>query len=485
MKQNPHQVRSRGQLHVIGSNPHLSLHKLSKKYGEIMQLKFGSLPVVVASSPNMAKEFLRTYDHIWASGPATAASKLTCYNSSNMVWAPYGQYWRQARRMFANELLSSRQLESYKYIRVEERKIFMSLLYSLVGKPVVLKEHFLQYTLINISKMALGEKNFKEYNSKVLSVTNLDELREALEEWFFLNGVFNIGDWIPWLDFLDLQGYVKKMKAFGKKIDKFNNYVVNDHRAKKESAGKNFVPQDIVDELLQLADDHDREVKLTNDNVKALMQDVLAGGTDTSAMTLEWAMSELLKQPHLLEKATEELDRVIGRLRWVDENDCTHLPFLDAIVKETFRLHPPATLLAPHLSMEDCNVSGYHIPKGTTLIVNVWSIGRDPRYWDNPDEFCPERFLGKDIDERGQNFELLPFGTGRRQCPGFRFGMKLIRSTLANFIHGFSWKLPDNMKPDDVDMEEEYGLTTHRKTPIVAVMVPRLPAHMYQVIKPE
>ncbi|KAH7833193.1 hypothetical protein Vadar_003946 [Vaccinium darrowii] len=204
-----------------------------------------------------------------------------------------------------------------------------------------------------------------------------------------------------------------------------------------------------------------------------------AGGTDTSEMTVEWAISDLLKQPQHFQKAREELDRVIGRDRWVEEDDIPNLPYIGAIPKEVMRLHPAATLLALHLSIEDCKVASYDIPKGTTVLVNVWTIGRHPRYWEEPERFRPERFLGKNIDMKGHHFELLPFGSGWRMCPAYRLGLKLIHSTLANLVQRFNWKLPDNVKPDNVDMEEEYGLTTHRKIPIVAVIEPQLSAHLY------
>ncbi|KAI7989654.1 Trimethyltridecatetraene synthase [Camellia lanceoleosa] len=180
---------------------------LSKKYGEIMQLKFGSFSVVVASSPKMAKQFLKTHGKTFASRPATAAGKYTSYNYCDMTWAPYGPHWRQARKIYLNELFSPKQLDTYEYIRVEELHALISRLYALSGKEVAVREHLARFMLTNVSRMALGDKYFRE--SKSDSSVKLDELREMVDEWFWLNGVFNIGDWIPWLSFLDLQGYVK------------------------------------------------------------------------------------------------------------------------------------------------------------------------------------------------------------------------------------------------------------------------------------
>ncbi|XP_050254418.1 trimethyltridecatetraene synthase-like [Quercus robur] len=466
-----------GNLDLIGPLPHQSLHKLSQKYGPIMQLKFGSFPVVVASSAEVAKQFLKTHDHVFASRPQTAAGKHTTYNYLNITWAPYGAYWRQGRKIYLSELFSSKRLVSYECIRVEERRVFMSRLCSMSGKPILLKVHLSRLTLSIISRIVLGKKYFSESKDET-SIVTLEEFQEILDELFLLNGVLNIGDWIPWIDFLDLQGYIKRMKALKKKLDRFHDHVFDEHKARREGE-KDFVPKDMVDLLLQMADDPNLDVKLTYESVKGFTQDLIAGGTDTSATTVEWAMSELLKQPHLIKKATEELDRVIGRDRWVEERDIPQLPYINAIMKETMRKHPVAVLLAPHLALEDCNIAGYEIRKGTRIFINTWSIGRNPSIWDAPEEFCPERFLGKDIDVKGQNFELLPFGSGRRMCPGYSLGLKMISSSLANLLHGFNWKLPDNMKVEDLGMDEVYGLATPRKFPLIAVVEPRLPLNLY------
>lgn len=211
------------------------------------------------------------------------------------------------------------------------------------------------------------------------------------------------------------------------------------------------------------------------------VQDLLTGGTESSAVTVEWAIAELLKKPEIFKTATEELDQVIGRDRWVEENDMLNLPYIRAIAKETMRLHPVAPLLAPRKAIEDCKVDGYDIPKDTCVMVNVRTIGRDPQLWDKPEEFCPERFIGKEMDVKGNNLELLPFGAGRRMCPGYSLGQKIIESSLANLLHGFNWKLPDKMKEEDLEMEEIYGLTTPKKDPLVTIANPRLPLEMYSL----
>ncbi|KAL2234830.1 UNVERIFIED_CONTAM: Trimethyltridecatetraene synthase [Sesamum indicum] len=467
-----------GNLNLIGPLPHRSLHQLSQKYGPLLHLQFGSFPVVVGSSVEMAKVFLKTMDVTFASRPKTAAGKYTTYNYSDITWSPYGPYWRQARKMCLMELFSAKRLESYEYIRVEEMNSLLKNLFKSSGQSVLLKDYLSTVSLNVISRMVLGKRYLDKDNEN--AVVSPEEFKKMLDELFLLNGVINVGDLIPWISFLDLQGYVKRMKIVSKKFDRFLEHVLDEHEERRRRV-EGYVSRDMVDVLLELAEDPTLEVKLERHGVKAFTQDLLAGGTESSAVTVEWAIAELLKKPEIFKKATEELNRVIGQNKWVQEKDIPNLPYIEAIVKETMRLHPVAPLLVPRFSREDCKVAGYDIKKGTQVLVNVWTIGRDPSLWENPTEFCPERFIGKAIDVKGQDFELLPFGSGRRMCPGYNLGLKVIQSSLANLLHGFNWELPDHMRPEDLNMEEIFGLSTPRKIPLVAVVKPRLPYEVYNL----
>lgn len=208
---------------------------------------------------------------------------------------------------------------------------------------------------------------------------------------------------------------------------------------------------------------------------------MIVGGTETSALTTEWTFSELLKKPEIFKRATEELDRVIGKEQWVEEKDIVNLPYIEAIAKEGMRLHPVAPMLVPRQTLEDTTINGYDIPKGTRVYVNIWSIGRDPTIWENPNEFCPERFIGSTVDIKGHDFELLPFGSGRRMCPGYPLAIKVIQMSLANLIHGFNWKLPGDMKKEELCMDESLGASAPRKIPLLVVAEPRLPSHVYSL----
>ncbi|XP_009388239.2 trimethyltridecatetraene synthase-like [Musa acuminata AAA Group] len=471
-----------GNLNLIGPLPYRSLAAISQKHGPLMHLRFGSFPVVVGSSVDMAKFFLKTHDLSFVSRPKTVAGKYTANNYSNINWSPYGPYWRQARRIFIMELFTPKRLDSYQYIRVEEVRGLLRDLFRSTETPIVLKDRIFTVNLNIISRIVLGRKYTQEQSvssGAPAAIVPQEEFKEMMEELMLLNGVINVGDLIPWLNFLDLQGYVKRMKMVGKRFDRFLEHVLDEHNERRRREGKAFVPRDLVDVLLELADDHGLEVKLERHCLKAFILDMFAGSTDTVTVTIEWAVSEILKRPETFDKATEELDRVIGRGRWVEEEDVHRLPYIEAIVKETMRIHPVAPLLVPRLSREHTTVDGYDIPAGTGVLVNVWAIGRDPAVWDAPEEFRPERFVGSPIDVKGHHFELLPFGAGRRMCPGNSLGLKMVHLSLANLLHGFKWRLPPGMTAEELNMDEIFGLTTPRKVRLQAVVEPKLPAHLY------
>lgn len=258
-----------GNLNLIGPLPHQSIHALSQKYGPIMQLRFGSFPVVVGSSIDMAKAFLKTHDLTFAGRPKTSAGKYTTYNYSNITWSQYGPYWRQARKMCLMEVFSAKRLDSYEYIRKEEMKSLLRGLYKSSNTNIKLKEHLSDVSLNVISRMALGKKYTDEKDEN--AIVSPEEFKRMLDELFFLSGVLNIGDSIPWLDFLDLQGYIKRMKALSKKFDRFLEHVLDEHNERRKGV-KDYVAKDMVDVLLQLADDPNLEVKLGRHGVKAFTQ---------------------------------------------------------------------------------------------------------------------------------------------------------------------------------------------------------------------
>ncbi|CAM0905373.1 unnamed protein product [Alopecurus aequalis] len=470
--------------------PHRALAAVAARHGPLMHLRLGSYDVVVASSAETARLVLKTHDLAFADRPATAAGEHAAYGYRGIVHTPYGAYWRMARRLCATELFSARRVGSYEHIRAQELRALVRGLFQCAGRAVPVREHLADATLRNVLRMAVGEKWSGCYGS-----ADGEAFRRTLDEAFVVTGaVSNVGEWVPWLGWLDVQGCVRSMKRLSKVYDQFLERILNEHdkerRRRREVAAATrdaAAAIDLVDVLLQLADDENEmsrtsssEARLTRNGVKAFVQDIIAGGTESSAVTMEWAMSELLRRPDAAAAATDELDRVVGRGRWVEENDLAHLPYIDAVVKETMRLHPVGPLLVPHMAREHTVVAGYDVPAGARVLVNVWAIARDPVSWpDRPDEFLPERLSGSAVDVRGQHFELLPFGAGRRMCPAYGLAMKVVSAGLANLLHGFAWRLPDGVSPEDVSMEELVGLSTRRKVPLIAIPEPRLPVHLY------
>ncbi|PAN21465.1 hypothetical protein PAHAL_3G468600 [Panicum hallii] len=467
--------------------PHRVLAKLAARYGPLLHLRLGSFHVVVASSADTARLVLKTHDLAFADRPPAAWGAIIAYNYKGIVQTPYGPYWRMARKLCATELFSAQLVDKFEPVRAEETRGLTRGLFERAGTAVQVKELLMSFTMRNILRMALGEKWSSYYCS-----AEGEGFRRSLEEAFAVSGaVSNVGEWVPWLAWLDVQGLVRRMKRVHVVFDRFNEQILDEHQEDRRRAGAGgFAARDLVDVLLRLAEEGQEEpteTRLTRAGVKAIVQDILTGGTETAAVTMEWAMVELLHRPDAMAAATSELERVVGRGRWVTESDLPELPYVDAVVKETMRLHPVGPLLIPHQAREDAVVGGYDVPAGARVLVNAWAVGRDPASWpDAPGAFRPERFLAggsaEGVDARGAHFQLLPFGSGRRMCPAHNLAMREMAATLANLVQGFAWRLPDGVAPEDMSLEESFGLSVSPKEPLVAIAEPRLPAHLYTTV---
>jgi len=378
------------------------------------------------------------------------------------------------RKICVSELLSSKSLESFRFQREEEVSVMIRSLLekcARVSNPVVVDvSNTISVVAVDIiCRMTFGRKysHDEAYDNR--------GFEDMIKEFGFLLGAFDIGDFIPYLEWMDLQGLGRRQREISKKADAFYEKLIEDHLAQKDLR----VTRDFVDVLLELSQLNGAEVNMRRENIKAILIDMLHAGSDAPYTALEWAMSELLRSPLVMKKAQQELEKVVGLNRKVREADLPHLSYLQSVVKETLRLYPSAPLMAPHESMESCNVSAYEIPAKTRVIINAWAIGRDPTSWENPDEFKPERFMqgpSSSVDVRGQDFQLIPFGSGRRGCPGMQLGMVIVEFVLAQLLHCFHWRLPDGIQGSDLDMNENFGLAIPRAVPLLAVPTPRLSA---------
>ncbi|KAJ4834328.1 hypothetical protein Tsubulata_014231 [Turnera subulata] len=312
-------------------------------------------------------------------------------------------------------------------------------------------------------RMVFGKKYMdKEFDERGFKAVIHDGMR--------ITASFNLGDYIRPIAPLDLQGLRKRLKAISKVFDDFFEKIIDEH---VQSQDKNKV-KDFVDVMLEFVGSEEAECKIGRDNIKAIILDMLMGSMDTSATSIEWGLSEVIKHPGVMRKVQKELVEKVGLDRVVEESDLERLEYLDMVIKETLRLHHVAPLLVPHESTEDCTILGFLIPRKTRVIINAWAIGRDPSAWTEPDKFFPERFMGVDIDLRGHDFQLIPFGSGRRGCPGLQLGLTVVRLVLAQLLHCFDWQLPNDMLPSQLDMTEEFSLVTPRATPLLAIPTYRL-----------
>lgn len=372
------------------------------------------------------------------------------------------------KKLVMSELLNGRTLDLLLPVRQDEINRFMNLLSqnAKLGKPVHLKGELFKLTNNVISRMIMSERCLEDENEA-------GDMKKLVSEITEISGKFNLADYIWFCKNLDLQGYVRRLKEIHPRFDNLIERIISEHEEERRIRKEKDEVKDLLDILLKILDDDSMEMKLTRDNIKAFILNLFVAGSDSSALAIEWGLAELINHPRVMKKAIEEIDRVIGKTRILEESDIPQLPYLQAIVKETLRLHPAAPII-PRTSTEDCTVGGYHIPSKTTVFVNVWALGRDPEYWDDPLEFRPERFDGSQVDVRGQHFQLLPFGSGRRMCPGMSLGMQLAQVTLGSMIQCFEWKAGEDGNLGRVDMEEGPGITLPRANPLVCVPVARL-----------
>nr|ADB77826.1 flavonoid 3'-hydroxylase allele 2 [Dahlia pinnata] len=465
-----------GNLPHLGTIPHHSLAALAEKYGPLMHLRFGFVDVVVAASASVASQFLKTHDAKFASRPPNSGAEHIAYNYQDLVFAPYGPRWRMLRKICSVHLFSGKALDDFRHVRQEEVAILTRVLAGAGNSTVKLGQLLNVCTTNALARVMLGRRVFGDGDPKA------DEFKDMVVELMVLAGEFNIGDFIPALAWLDLQGVTKKMKKLHARFDSFLNTILEEHKSGNGGASSHG---DLLSTLISLKDDADGEGgKLSDIEIKALLLNLFVAGTDTSSSTVEWAISELIRDPELLKQAQKEMDNVVGRDRLVTESDLGQLTLLQAIVKETFRLHPSTPLSLPRIASDSCEVDGYYIPKGSTLLVNVWAIARDPKMWTDPLEFRPTRFLPggekPNVDVKGNDFEVIPFGAGRRICVGISLGLRMVQLLVATLVQTFDWELASGLQAEKLNMTEAYGLTLQRAEPLMVHPKPRLAPHVYE-----
>ncbi|XP_059443346.1 cytochrome P450 71D11-like [Corylus avellana] len=462
-----------GNMHNFASGlpPHRALRELAKKHGPLMMLRLGEVSTLVVTSAEYAKEVMKTHDAIFANRPTVLSSEILSYDSTNIGSAPLGNYWRQLRKICVLELLSPKRVESYKSLREEELSNLIKLIGSKAGSTVNLSSVVFSIVYGITSRAAFGKKCEEQ-----------ERFIEIVKELIEFAAGFNIADFFPSIKVLHvISGVRPRLETMHKDADSIMQKIINDHMAKAASAKAGEAAaaadqEDLVDVLLKFHEQAgDTEFSLTFNNIKAVILDIFAAGSETSAITIIWAMSEMMKNPEVMEKAQAEVREVFNAKGVIDETAVYEMKYLKLVVKETLRLGPPSNLLIPRESSERCELKGYEIPAKTKVIVNAWAISRDPKYWTDPESFKPERFIDSSHDFKGTNFEYLPFGAGRRVCPGTNFGLAIVEYAIALLLYHFDWKLPNGMKPEDLDMTNIAGATVGRKEDLQLIPIAYTP----------
>ncbi|KAL1830148.1 hypothetical protein ACET3Z_008560 [Daucus carota] len=461
-------------LPVVGSLPflkpefHSYLESLARIYGPILTLRLGQKISIVITSPALAREVLKDNDVNFANRDVPAVTKAMETGACDIVWTPYGPEWRMLRKVCVREMLGHSILDTVYHIRQQEIKNTCKYLYDQANCPVNLGEQMF-LTVLNVITNMLWGGSVKGKERAAIAM----EFRQAVAEVSSSLAKPNISDFFPVLARFDLQGVKKKAEGANKKLDLIFDAVI-DQRLKMEGGGTES--KDFLQVLLQLKDDKDAKVPLTMNHLKALLLDMVVGGTDTASNTIEFAMAELMNSPEIMKKAQEEIDLIVGNDSTVEESHLPKLPYLNDIMKEVLRLHPALPLLVPHSPNESCIIGGYTVPKGSRVFINAWAIQRDPSIWENPLEFRPERFADGKLDYSGHDFNYFPFGSGRRICAGLPMAERTVMYFLASLLHSFNWDLPAGEK---LDVSEKFGIVLKKRVPLVVVPTPRLSVSSY------
>ncbi|KAB1199674.1 Geraniol 8-hydroxylase [Morella rubra] len=448
-----------GNLLQLGTRPHESLSEMAKRYGPLMTVRLGSVTTIIASSPETAKEILQNHDDAFASRPIPDSVASQPNPEGTLAWVPADHRWRNRRRICNNHLFTTQSLDLLRHFR--HRKVLQLLAH--------IKRHCDAGTPVEIGSLAFGT-TLNLMSNMIFSVDVVDpdfmtaqEFKELVWRIMEDAGKPNLSDYFPILKRFDLQGVRRHVRVSYLKLHEIFDEIIG-KRLKARASDKITRHGDFLDVLLDECqlDGSDFSVE----TIKPLILDLFIAGGDAFGSATEWAMAELLRSPEALKKARRELLEVIGPQGEVKDSDIDRLPYIQAILKETLRLHLPAPFLLPYVAGDDVEVGGYTINKGSRVLINAWSLSRDPKYWDDPLSFKPERFLGSNLDYKGRDFAYIPFGAGRRICPGLPLAHRMVNLILASILYSFDWKLPEGITPENLDMTKQCGITLRKAIPL-------------------
>ncbi|KDP41669.1 hypothetical protein JCGZ_16076 [Jatropha curcas] len=456
-----------GHLHLMKEPLHRTLQNITDQYGPIVSLSFGSRNIVVVSSPNLLEDCFHKNDLLFANRPHLSAFKYLGCDYTTLGTSPYGDHWRNLRRIASVQIFSTNRLNNFDSIRQDEVRILLKSLFanSQTGfTKVEMKSRLSGLSFNIISRMISGERYF---GTEVENLEVAKRFGDILKQTAEVSGggasaTLNLGDFLPFLRWVDFRRIEKRLLRLQKNLDEFCQSLIDEHRKNNNSSSQEQGrPKTMIGKMLSLQESEPESY--SDEIIKGFILVMLLGGTG-SAVAVEWAMSLLLNHPEVLKKARAELDKIIGQERLVGEDDFPKLPYLQSIINETQRLYPVAPLVTPHESSDDCFIGGYYVPRGTMLLVNAWAIHSDPTVWNDPTKFRPERFEG--LDKDAHKYKLIPFGLGRRACPGAPLANRVMSLTLASLIQCFEWERPSE---EQIDMCPGTGDTMPKSKPLEAM----------------
>ncbi|EAY78409.1 hypothetical protein OsI_33499 [Oryza sativa Indica Group] len=457
--------------------PHRALDAMSRdaaapRARELMAFSVGETPAVVSSCPATAREVLAHPS--FADRPLKRSARELLFARA-IGFAPSGEYWRLLRRIASTHLFSPRRVAAHEPGRQADATAMLSAMaaeQSATG-AVVLRPHLQAAALNNIMGSVFGRR-YDVSSSSGAAADEAEQLKSMVREGFELLGAFNWSDHLPWLAHLyDPNHVARRCAALVPRVQAFVRGVIRDHRLRRDSSSTAADNADFVDVLLSL----EAHENLAEDDMVAVLWEMIFRGTDTTALVTEWCMAEVVRNPAVQARLRAEVDAAVGGDGCPSDGDVARMPYLQAVVKETLRAHPPGPLLSwARLATADVGLAnGMVVPAGTTAMVNMWAITHDGEVWADPEAFAPERFIpsegGADVDVRGGDLRLAPFGAGRRVCPGKNLGLATVTLWVARLVHAFDWSLPDGSPP--VSLDEVLKLSLEMKTPLAAAATPR------------
>ncbi|OEL15448.1 Premnaspirodiene oxygenase [Dichanthelium oligosanthes] len=465
--------------HLVNVLPHRALRDLARVHGPLMMLQLGETPLVVASSREMARKVLKTHDASFATRPKLLGGEIVLYGWSDITFSPSGEYWRKLRQLCAAEILSPKRVLTFRHIREQEMASEVDRIRAAgLSTPVDLSAMF-----HNIANSIVARASFGNVQR------NADEFLSALKTGVILTSGFKIPDLFPtWRPMLAVvTGMRRALEEVHRTVDTTLEEIIRERkgvRVEKARSGGGVAAEaeeeNLVDILIGLQDGGGLGFNLNENTIKAVIFDMFTAGTGTLASALSWGMSELMRNKRVMNKLQGEIRQAFHGKVTVTEADLqsSSLPYLKLVIKETLRLHPPAPLLVPRESIDECEIEDYMVPAKSRVIVNAWAIGRDPKCWEDAEEFKPERFENSTIEFHGNSYEYLPFGGGRRMCPGIAYSIPFLEIVLVQLLYHFNWLLPDGVP--EVDMAEAPGLGVRRKSPLLLCATPfAIPESMF------